>query len=90
MYCSGPPRRIPAEFVGVPQATLQLWLTQAQTALQALSMGQNPEAVSYTQGDGSKSVSYTKADIGMLTQRIDTLAYVLGLGGRRRAMRPGF
>jgi hypothetical protein len=86
----GPPRRVPAEFVGIPTETLQAWLTAAQTALQQLTTGTNPNAASYTQGDGSKSVTYQPSDIGMLQQRIDALAYTLGLTPRRRAMRPGF
>jgi gpW len=90
MYWSGPPRRIPPEFIGVDPVTLQAWLTAAQLALQQLSLGQNPNSVAYAQGNGSKSVGYQQSDIGMLEQRIDTLAYALGLAPRRRAMRPGF
>jgi hypothetical protein len=89
-YYGGPPRRMPAEFVGVPTETLQQWLTEAQTILQQLSLGANPNAVTYTQGDGSKSVTYQLSNIGQLQQRIDTLAYALGLGPRRYALRPGF
>lgn len=89
-YCDGPPRRIPAEFIGQPTATLQGWLTDAQAALQALSLGAKAITLSYNMGAGSKSVTYQPAELGMLQQRIDALAYVLGLTPRRRAMRPGF
>ena len=93
MFFGGtPPRqppRIPAEFVGVPVATLQTWLLDAQTALQQVSLGKNVQSVSYSQG-GAQSVSYTPADAGMLQQRVMQLSAALGLTPRRRAMRPGF
>jgi hypothetical protein len=89
-YWSGPPRHIPAEFIGVDPVTLQAWLTSAQAALQQLSIGGNPNSVAYAAGDGNKSVGYQQSDINMLLQRIRDLAYVLGLAPRRRAMRPGF
>lgn len=86
-YCGN---RTPAEFVGQTTATLQQWLTDAQIALQQLSLGTKAVSLSYDTGAGSKSVTYQPGDIGALQQRIDTLAYVLGLGGRRRPMSPGF
>lgn len=86
-YCSS---RMPAEFAGQSTATLQQWLSDAQTALQALSTGQKAVTLSYNMGAGAKSVTYQMTDIGMLQQRIDSLAYALGLSPRRRAMRPGF
>ena len=88
-YSSGPDT-MPSEFVGQTTATLTQWLADAQLALQQLTMGSNPNAVSYSQGDGSKSVTYQPSDIGMLQNRISSLAYALGLSPRRRAMRPGF
>jgi hypothetical protein len=89
-YWSGPPRVIPAEFVGVDPVTLQAWLASAQAALQQLMLGQNPNSMAYAQGNGSKSVGYQQSDIGVLMQRIRDLAYVLGLAPRRHSMRPGF
>lgn len=74
---------------GVPQVTLQQWLTAAQTALNALMTGAKGESYSYTQGDGSKSVTYTRADIGSLQAYILQLQYALGIR-RRRATRPIF
>ena len=47
---------------GVAPATLQQWLADAQQALHDLSTGAKGESFSYTQGDGSKSVTYTRAD----------------------------
>lgn len=86
-YCAS---RVPAEFVGQPTATLQGWLTDAQIALQQLSLGTKAVSLSYDTGAGSKSVTYQAAEMAVLQQRIDALAYALGLSPRRRAMRPGF
>lgn len=89
MYCDGP-RRVPAEFIGQSTETLHQWLTDAQIALQELSMGGKAVTLSYNSGAGSKSVTYRQTDIGTLQQRINALAYTLGLAPRRRAMSPGF
>ena len=83
------PPRIPAEYIGVPQATLQQWLTEAQTTLQSVMLGQNVQSVGYSQG-GGMNVSYSPADAGMLRQRILSLSAALGLTQRRHALRPGF
>ena len=80
----------PAEFAGVPDTTLQAWLTDAQTALQTLTTGGKAVSLFYNSGAGHKSVTYTPADMGMLRQRVQDLARALGLVPRRRAMRPGF
>lgn len=77
---------IPPEFLGVSQETLQLWLTDCQQALQDLTVGGKPEAVSYAQGDGNKAVTYTRATIAQLENRIRNLARALGLAGPRRAI----
>jgi hypothetical protein len=77
--------RIAPEFIGVAPATLQQWLTDCQNALQALSVGGKAQVVSYAQGDGSKAVTYTPADRGLLERRIRDLASALGLAPRRRA-----
>ncbi|WP_110947425.1 gpW family head-tail joining protein [Pseudomonas bohemica] len=76
-------------FSGVPQETLQLWLTQSQQALHDLSTGGKGESYRYTQGDGSKSVTYTRANLGDLQAHINALLYALGMR-RRRAIRPVF
>lgn len=81
-----PPNSIPPEFVGVDTAILQTWLSAAQQALQDLTTGGKPETVSYGQGDGTKSVTYTRANIGQLQQRIRGLGRALGLVGSRRAI----
>jgi hypothetical protein len=74
---------------GVPPATLLQWLTESQQALHDLSTGAKGESFSYAQGDGSKSVTYTRADIGALQAHILALQYALGMR-RRRAIRPVF
>lgn len=74
---------------GVAPATLQQWLADAQQALHDLSTGAKGESYSYTQGDGSKSVTYTRASIGALQAYILEIQYALGLR-RRRAIRPIF
>lgn len=81
--------RIPAEFAGIAPSTLQTWLTNVQQAIQDLTTGGKAETAAYTQGDGSKSVTYTRADLGALRERANSLAQVLyGRRYRRRAVRP--
>lgn len=74
---------------GVPKATLEQWLRESQQALHDLSTGAKGESFSYTQGDGAKSVTYTRTDIGALQAHINALLYALGMR-RRRAIRPVF
>ena len=76
-------------FTGIPQATLQQWLAAAQQALHDLSTGAKGESYSYTQGDGSKSVTYTRANVEQLQAHINDLMYALGMR-RRRPLRPVF
>lgn len=71
---------------GVAQPTLQQWLSDAQSAMAALMSGRRETSVSY---DG-KSVTYTMADRGDLAMWIMQLQRQLGVGGRRRALRPYF
>lgn len=79
----------PNNLTGVPVATLQQWLSNAQQAYNDLSTGAKGESFSYTQGDGAKSVTYTRANLGQLQQYILELQYALGIR-RRRAIRPIF
>lgn len=72
---------------GLDLTTLQSWLTSAQMALLQLQTGAKVATVAYAQGDGSKSVSYTRAEIGSLTALIVQLQQALGIRGRRRAAR---
>ena len=62
-------------------------LQSAQQAAIDLATGNKGEAFAYTQGDGSKSVTYTRADLGAINQLIAALKQSLGIcGGRRRAI----
>ncbi len=79
------------EFAGVSPDTLRSWLGQAQQALQDLETGAKVETAAYAQGDGQKSVTYTRASIPALRMRIRALTQALGLGyPRRRPARPLF
>ena len=82
--------RVPAQFVGLSPTQLRAWLTSVQQAIQDLTIGGKPEATAYTQGDGSKSATFTKADLGALNERANALAAALSGGGayRRRPIRP--
>jgi hypothetical protein len=80
----------PPELIGVSDETLQVWLTAAQTAIQDLTTGGKIQTAAYTQGNGSKSVTYTRADLPALYRRVQALASALGLVDRRRPMRPYF
>jgi hypothetical protein len=75
-------------FAGMTQPDLQAALGQAQAAYLALSTGSKVETVSYTQGDGAKSVTYSRTNIGQLAALIGQLQQALGISCRpRRTMR---
>lgn len=76
---------------GMSREQLQQHLTELQNAYLALQSGQQVASVSYTQGDGSRSVSYRAADAGQLLQTIRLVQAQLGMPGTRRsALRPVF
>ena len=80
---------------GLDLTTLYARLTQMQQAYLDLESGNRVEVASYTQGDGSKAVTYTRANIADLTQAILTLQTQIDrLSGvrinRRAPMRPIF
>lgn len=70
---------------GRSSAQLQIDLNNAQQAYIDLSSGAKGESYSYTQGEGSKSVTYTRANLAALTAMIRTLQMQLGIvqHGRR-------
>jgi len=68
-----------SDLVGVPTATLQQWLTDAQQAMHDLMTGSKVVQVNYMQGDGQKMVTYKHADIGMLRGYIQELKTQLGI-----------
>lgn len=75
-------------FAGMSTPVLQQALTNAQTALIALQSGQKIVSASYGQGDGTKTVTYTQANIGDLTMLIRQLQQQTGVIHRaRRRMR---
>jgi hypothetical protein len=76
----------PTVLAGMDPATLQSWLTQAQTALFQLQSGASVASASYAQGDGAKSVTYRGTDIAALTMLIRQIQQELGIV--RRARRP--
>lgn len=80
----------PPELIGVPDETLKAWLAACQQAIQDLTSGGKVQTAAYTQGDGSKSVTYTQADLVALRSRAQMLAQALGLVARRRPLRPYF
>jgi hypothetical protein len=82
----------PPEFVGVPKETLQTWLGQVQQAIQDLQSGAKVEVASYAQGDGSKAITYTRAQLPQLQARAQILARLVtgDRGYSRRPMRPLF
>lgn len=80
---------------GVSPAVLQARLSALQLAYLDLTVGGKVETAAYSQGDGAKSVTYTKAHIADLTAAIMALQSQIasltgGTAGRRRPMRPFF
>lgn len=73
-----------SDLAGVAPATLQLWLGQAQQALHELSIGAKAVTVSYAQGEGSKSVTFTPASVPQLRAHIAALMAQLGMTTRAR------
>ena len=63
---------------------LQVDLAAAQQAYIDLSTGAKGESFSYTQGDGSKSVTYTRANLADLSSLIRLLQAQLGIVCRGR------
>lgn len=76
---------------GVPAATLSAWLAVAQQAYADLMSGGKVVTASYSQGDGSRSVTYTMASMVNLQVWIGQLQRALGQPYQsRRPMRPYF
>lgn len=73
-------------FAGLPPATLQAFLTSAQTALAALRTGQLEAVISYGEGTGQKSVTYTRTNEAQLLRHITELKILLGIRPRRGAI----
>lgn len=75
---------------GIDVTVLQARLDQMQQAYLDLTSGARGESYSYTQGDGSKSVTYTRSNIADLTQAIITVQSQIDLltTGQRINRRP--
>jgi hypothetical protein len=83
----------PIALQGVATATLQIWLGQAQQAMQDLMTGRRATTVSYSQGEGSRSVTYTRTNIADLRAWIQELQIALNPAApqfRRRPIYPRF
>ncbi len=74
-------------FAGMTQVQLQAALATAQAAYLQVASGNKVEVANYTQGDGAKSITYTRTNIGQLTALIAQLQAALGLSRGRRSMR---
>ena len=68
---------------GVAPAKLQVWLGQAQLALQNLMTGAQAVTVSYAQGTGNRSVTYQRTNVGDLRAWIGEIQAALGVRTRR-------
>jgi hypothetical protein len=79
-----------SDLVGVPQATLQQWLLQAQTAMNDLACGSKVVQAQYGQGDGNRMVTYKVGDMAMLRGYIQELKAALGLSHGRKPIVPFF
>jgi hypothetical protein len=64
---------------GMDTTVLQTNLNNLQQAYLDLSTGAKGEIYSYTQGDGAKAVTYTRANLGAMVQAIQLLQAQLGL-----------
>lgn len=82
VYC--PPRT--TILTGMTQEAAAAALAQAQADYIALMSGNKGESFSYTQGDGAKSVTYTRANVAGLVQLIGMLQTLAGVS--RRSRRP--
>lgn len=58
---------------GVDIGTLQAQLVKMQQAYMDLSTGAKGESFSYSQGEGARSTTFTRANIGQLVQAIIAL-----------------
>ncbi|MBE0152704.1 phage head-tail adapter protein [Serratia fonticola] len=71
---------------GIPAERLRAMLEEAQQAKFDIMMGNRGVSFSYTQGDGTRSVTYQQTNIDQLNELIAEIQTALGIG-RRRAVR---
>ncbi|MDH0355737.1 MULTISPECIES: gpW family head-tail joining protein [Morganella] len=75
--------RITTLLTGMSDAQLKQALAQAQQAYIDLSTGAKGVSFSYTQGDGTRSVSYQQTSLGDLLALIQTIQAMLRISRRR-------
>jgi hypothetical protein len=75
---------------GIPRATLLLWRPQLQQAMLNIALGSQPLSLSYTQGDGSKSITHNIVSVAQAQNLLQLVNRCLGLPAVRRPMRPYF
>jgi gpW len=80
---------ISGPFIGMSQAALITLRSQAQTALASLVLGGMPVTLTYSSGDGQKSVTYGRTNEASLRNFIGELNAALGQG-RRSAVSVAF
>lgn len=86
--CYDPSRSILA---GMDDTLLRQRLAQMQQDYLDLTSGRKVQTASYTQGDGGKNVTYTMANIGLLTAAIRQIQAQLGIiDSPRRALTVNF
>lgn len=68
---------------GMSDVQLKQALVQAQQAYIDLSTGAKGVSFSYTQGDGTRSVSYQQTSLGDLLALIQTIQAMLNISRRR-------
>ncbi|OTA14098.1 phage head-tail adapter protein [Xenorhabdus vietnamensis] len=75
--------RITTLLTGMSREQLQTALNTAQHAYIELSTGTKGVSFSYTQGDGTRSVSYQQTSLGDLLALIQAIQTELGITTRR-------
>ncbi|EOF4706153.1 TPA: gpW family head-tail joining protein [Klebsiella michiganensis] len=68
---------------GMSNEQLKAALSQAQQAYIDLSTGAKGISFSYTQGDGTRTVTYQQTSLGDLLALIQTIQAMLGISRRR-------
>lgn len=74
-------------FIGLSKEQLQEMLGKAQQAYFEIMSGSKGVSFSYSQGDGTRSVTYNQASAQDLLALIQLLQAELGVGPGRRAFR---
>jgi hypothetical protein len=81
----------PGLLAGMATADLQAWLAKLQTAYLQINAGKRTVTVSYAQGDGGRSVTFTATTPAQIAAAILQVQQQLGMVRRaRRPLRPIF